>query len=202
MSRGRSKPLVSVIVPCFNAEAWIRDTLRSVAEQDLEDVEVVVVDDGSTDASASIVEGEFERVALLRTPNLGASHARNLGTRKARGSFLQYLDADDVLAPGKLRAQLCALKATNGDVAYGGWQVLQSSASGGSVPGYVVDRQMEGEAELALFTNFWCPPAAYLFRREVVERVGAWNEKLPIIQDARFALDCALRGAKFVYCPG
>jgi glycosyltransferase involved in cell wall biosynthesis len=202
MTGERSEPLVSVIIPCFNAEAWILDTLRSVADQGVTDVEIVVVDDGSTDASASIVQREFEGVVLVRTSNLGASHARNLGTEKARGSFFQYLDADDLLAPGKLRVQLDALEATNGDVAYGGWQELHGRTSGGSFPGRVVDRQIEGEPELALFSDFWCPPAAYLFRREVVERVGGWNEKLPIIQDARFALDCALQGARFVYCPG
>jgi glycosyltransferase involved in cell wall biosynthesis len=197
-----SEPLVSVIIPCFNAEAWIRDTLKSVADQGVRDVEIVVVDDGSTDNSASIVQREFERVVLVKTSNLGASHARNLGTEMARGLFYQYLDADDLLAPGKLRVQLSALETMNGDVAYGGWQELQGRASGGFLAGRVVDRLIEGEPELALFTNFWCPPAAYLFRREVVKQVGGWNENLPIIQDARFVLDCALHGARFVYCPG
>jgi hypothetical protein len=56
--------------------------------------------------------------------------------------------------------------------------------------------------EIDLFTDFWCPPAAYLFRRTIVERIGGFNEGLPVIQDARFALDCAIHGARFVYTPG
>ena len=61
---------------------------------------------------------------------------------------------------------------------------------------------MDGEPEIELFTDFWCPPAAYLFRRRLIDQVGGWNERLPVIQDARFALDCALHGATFVYCSG
>jgi hypothetical protein len=65
-----------------------------------------------------------------------------------------------------------------------------------------MQRKMEEEPEIALLVDFWCPPAAYLFHRELVKRVGGWNVNLPVIQDARFALDCALHGATFTYCRG
>jgi glycosyltransferase involved in cell wall biosynthesis len=202
LTLARGNLLVSVVIPCFNAEPWIRDALMSVASQGVAELEIVVVDDGSSDNSAGIVERECAEAVLVRTGNLGASHARNLGTEKARGSFVQYLDADDLLAPGKLRVQLDALEVTGADVAYGGWQEFRGEAGAAVSAGRVVDRRIEGDPEIALFTEFWCPPAAYLFRRDMVERVGGWNQELPIIQDARFALDCALRGARFVYCPG
>src|SRR5690349_4839929 len=130
----RATPVVSVIIPCFNGGEWIREALRSVADQDLKGVEVVVVDDGSTDDSAGIVQREFGYVTLERTSNLGASHARNLGTQKARGSFIQYLDADDMLAPSKLRAQISALEATGADVAYGGWEEFQDQTGTNRLP--------------------------------------------------------------------
>jgi glycosyltransferase involved in cell wall biosynthesis len=193
---------VTVIIPCFNAGSWIRDALVSVASQGISGIEIVVVDDGSTDDSASIVQRECAEAVLVRTGNRGASHARKIGTERARGTFIQYLDADDRLAAGKLRVQLAALETTSADVAYGGWQELHDSPGAGASLGRVVDRCIEGEPELALLTDFWSPPAVYLFRREVIERVGGWNEGLPIIQDARFVLDCALNGARFVYCPG
>jgi glycosyltransferase involved in cell wall biosynthesis len=199
---GRVGPLVSVIIPCCNGGPWIRDALRSIEQQDVTELEVVVVNDGSTDDSADIVAREFPHATLVTTANRGASHARNVGTAMARGAFVQYLDADDVLAPGKLGVQMSALEAARADVAYGGWQELEDRADDGSVPGRVVDRQMGGEPEIELFTDFWCPPAVYLFRRQMIEQVACWNERLPIIQDARFALDCALRGGRFVYCPG
>lgn len=192
---------VSIIIPCFNARPWIHDTLRSVVAQRIENLEVIVVDDGSTDGSDEIVRREFGFVNLVRTANQGASHARNLGTSLATGAFLQYLDADDLLAEGKLRAQIAALVESGADVAYGDWQNLAPSGVG-FAPGQVVARALSQEPALDLFGDFWCPPAAYLFRRGIVERVGRWNERLPVIQDARFALDCALHGGTFIYVKG
>lgn len=194
-------PLVSVIVPCYNAEPFIAETLASVYAQAGMHFEVIVVDDGSTDESAQIVRERFPAARLIQTPNRGPSHARNTGTREARGAYIQYLDADDMLAPGKVQRQVEALANSGADVAYGDWQRLVPDIDGAFVTGEVVRRQIRPPAEIDLFVDFWCPPAVYLFRREIVEKVGTWNENLPIIQDARFALDCALHGGSFIYVP-
>src|SRR3954449_13609629 len=114
-----TKPKISVVIPCFNAAAWIRETIRSVLGQQRNDLEIILIDDGSTDESAAIVEREFPSLSLTKTGNQGASAARNLGTTLARGEFIQYLDSDDLLAPGKLELQLRALEASGADVAYG-----------------------------------------------------------------------------------
>jgi glycosyltransferase involved in cell wall biosynthesis len=192
---------VTVIIPCHNAARWIRETLGSVRDQ-ADVAETIVVDDGSTDDSASIVAREFPAVQLIRTANCGASHARNTGTQAASGDLIQYLDADDLLTPGKINVQIKALTEAGADVAYGDWQRLVQRIPSEFVPGEIVAREMRQQPEIELFTDFWCPPAAYLFRRSIINSVGGWNENLPIIQDARFVLDCALRGAQFVYCPG
>jgi glycosyltransferase involved in cell wall biosynthesis len=188
----------------FNAERWIAETLASVEAQTYpaELVEIIVVDDGSADASAKIVAKQFPRVNLLRTPNGGASRARNAGTAVARGTFIQYLDADDLLVRDKLVRQIQALENTGADVAYGDWQGLILQDDGTFKDGDVMQRKMEEDPEIALLVDFWCPPAAYLFHHELVKRVGGWNIRLPVIQDARFALDCALHGATFTYCRG
>jgi len=193
---------VSVIIPSFNAEKWIRATIRSVQRQTVHDIEIIAVDDGSKDNTAAIIRSEFSEVQLIRTPNHGASHARTVGARAACGDFIQYLDADDLLTPGKIEIQLEALKNTGADVAYGDWQKLVPGENGEFVPGELFARKMRRTPEIELFTDFWCPPAAYLFRRRIVESVGGWNQNLPIIQDARYVLDCALAGAHFAYCPG
>jgi FkbM family methyltransferase len=195
---------VSVIVPCFNAREWIRDALRSVLDQDMGDVEIIVVDDGSTDGSPEIIAREYPEVELVRSEHRGPSTARNLGTRRSTGDYIQYLDADDLLGSGKLELQLRALADTGADVVYGDWLELRPTPSGTGelVTGRRVARRIDGAPEIALFTDFWSPPAAYLFRRGIVERVGGWRADLPVIQDARFVLDCALHGGRFVYCPG
>lgn len=192
---------VSIIIPCFNADRWINGTLRSALEQDC-DKEIIVIDDGSTDDSADIIKKDFPSVRLIESEQRGASAARNIGTRESKGEFIQYLDADDMLAPGKLKIQLESLRKTRADVAYGDWQKLINAESGKYVKGEVVSRRIQNP-EIDLFTtDSWCPMAAYLFRRSIVEKMGGWNERLPVIEDVRFQTDCALSGAKFIYCPG
>jgi len=193
---------VSVVIPCYNSARWIRETLASVLQQGEDPIEIIAIDDGSTDDTAAIIERDFPAVRLVRTANRGASRARNHGTELASGEFIQYLDADDLLMPGKLGIQLKAMEQTGADAAYGDWQKLVLDENGGFVEGEITAKQMGRLAEIALFTDFWCPPATYLFRRSIVEKVGGWNESLPVIQDARFALDCALHGGKFTYCSG
>jgi glycosyltransferase involved in cell wall biosynthesis len=194
--------MISVIIPCYNARAFVIECLESVFAQACAQIETILVDDGSSDGSADAVASAFgSAVRLIRTPNRGPGAARTLGTTLATGEFIQYLDADDLLAPGKLRAQIAVLEEAQADVAYGDWQKLTASSNGIFQAGPIVSRMIEGDAETALLTDFWCPPAAYLFRREIVEKVS-WNLGLPVIQDARFALDCAMRGARFIYCSG
>jgi hypothetical protein len=100
---------VSIVIPAFNAADTIRDALRSVTEQTFRNCEILVVDDGSQDATADIVTGEFPGIRLLRQPNAGPAAARNRGIAESRGEWLAFLDADDVWFPWKLEWQLqCA----------------------------------------------------------------------------------------------
>jgi glycosyltransferase involved in cell wall biosynthesis len=194
--------LMSVIIPCFNAQKWVRETLASVYNQGIKDIETILIDDGSTDESAQIVKKEFPSVQLIQIKNSGPSCARNLGTQMAQGEFIQYLDADDLLAPHKLHTQLHKLQASGSDIAYGNWQKLIETKENLFQLGTLVTPYLK-DPEIDLFTgSFWCPPAAYLFRRSIVEKVGRWREDYPIIQDARFMFDCALKGARFVACGG
>jgi glycosyltransferase involved in cell wall biosynthesis len=189
---------VSVIIPCFNAERYIGETMQTVFAQHDVELEVIVIDDGSTDNSASVVEREFPSARVIRTPNRGVSAARNLGIELATGDYFQFLDADDLLAPGKLALQTHALSQPGPDVAYGAWQRFGANSVTSFVPGETVSRRLT-QPEIDLFTDFWCPPAVYLFKRHIVEQVGGFRPELPVIQDARFALDCALHGARFTH---
>jgi len=96
---------VSVIIPAFNAARYIRSSLMSVLEQDYKNVEIIVVDDGSTDSTREIVQ-EFGKVKYLRQLNRGQGAARNAGIAVARGDFFAFLDADDLWLPTKLRYQM------------------------------------------------------------------------------------------------
>jgi glycosyltransferase involved in cell wall biosynthesis len=194
--------LISVVIPCYNAKPYITATIESVLAQRRVSFEIILVDDGSSDGSADLVESRFPGVTVHRTANQGPSAARNYGTDRSRGEFIQYLDADDLLAADKLQIQISALLLTDAEVAYGDWLRFQMQPDGTKAVQERFERQLGSSPELDLFTHFWCPPAAYLIRRRAVDRVGGWRTDLPVIQDARFILDCVLNGSQFVYCAG
>ncbi len=105
-------PEVSVVIPAYNAERTLGETLASAVGQTFEDLEILVVDDGSKDATADIARGDGdERVRVLSTPNRGVAEARNLGIGEARGQFIAFLDSDDVWKPSKLERQVTLLRA-------------------------------------------------------------------------------------------
>ena len=108
-------PLISVIVPAYNAEIFIRRTLDSILAQTYTNIEILVVDDGSQDRTAEIVESFVEkdsRVTLLKQKNAGVATARNLAIEKSRGEYIAPIDADDIWYPQKLEKQVqCMLEA-------------------------------------------------------------------------------------------
>ena len=99
------------MVPCYNAARYLDEALASVWAQQVPNVDVVVVDDGSTDGSAAVAAEHGPAVTVLGQPNLGISAARNRGIFAARGELIAFLDADDVWTPGSLAARLAALEA-------------------------------------------------------------------------------------------
>jgi glycosyltransferase involved in cell wall biosynthesis len=192
---------VSVIIPCFNAAPWIEQTLKSAVEQWGAEMEIIVIDDGSTDDSAQIVAQRFPQVRLVKAAHQGVSSSRRLGTEMASGEYIQYLDADDILAKGKIANQLKCFEKNGCDVVYGDWQKLLRNEDNEFRPGPIVTDKIQADVDVAILEGFWHPPAAYLFKSTIAKQT-AWREEYPVIQDARFVLDCALKGAIFYYCPG
>ena len=98
-----SDPLVSILVPAYNAARWIEETLRSAIDQTWSRKEIIIVDDGSSDNTASVVRPhECSFVKLVAQENQGAARARNRALSLAQGDYIQWLDADDLLAPDKV----------------------------------------------------------------------------------------------------
>src|SRR5271156_1459545 len=100
-----SAPLVSIVIPCYNQSKFIRRTLVSVLQNKYRPIEILVIDDGSTDDSAALVQAmraKFPEVKLLQKQNGGVSSARNFGVQKAASEYVAFLDADDLFYPDTL----------------------------------------------------------------------------------------------------
>jgi glycosyltransferase involved in cell wall biosynthesis len=97
--RDGEAPLVSIVMPCFNNEAYVAEAIDSALGQTYDNIEVIVIDDGSTDGSLDIIRSYGDRITWRTGPNEGACAARNKGLALARGEFIKFLDADDILLP-------------------------------------------------------------------------------------------------------
>lgn len=192
--------MISIIIPAYNAEKTIIQTLDSVYNQTYKHLEIIVVNDGSTDSTIDLLRNYSKPLEIISIANSGVSKARSIGFLKSKGEYIQYLDSDDLLLPNKLSVQLEGLIQNNSDIAYGDWQKIKLNDKKITIQESIC-RKIENDIEIALFTDFWCPPAALLYSRRICNKLS-WRENLPIIQDARYLLDAVITGGKIIYTPG
>lgn len=170
--------LISVVMPCYNAAAYLAEAVASVMGQSHGNVELIIVDDGSTDGSTDIaveLAGRYpERIRQVFTSRLGPYPARNHGLRIARGEFIAFLDADDWWLPETLEKLLAALLAHAADLAYCGWQNV---GVGLERPPHVPPEYEKGDAVEAFLRSCPWPIHAALLRRNLVERLGGFSER-------------------------
>ncbi len=185
------QPLVSILIPTYNSQEWIAETLRSALAQSWQRKEIIVVDDGSTDHTLSIARRfESNCLKVVAQDNQGAAAARNQAFSLSQGDYLQWLDADDLMAPDKLALQVAALQrsATRRTIASCSWGWFM----------YRYDR-----AKL-IPTALWCdlPPLEWLIRkmgqhlfmptstwlvsRELTEVAGPWDTRMLVDDDGEY----------------
>jgi len=184
-----STPRVSVVIPCYNAERYIASTLRSVVSQEWPELEVIVVDDGSTDASPTIVKSRFPDVTLLRQQNAGVAAARNRGIAHASGEWIAFIDADDYWLPGKLGEQWKHLRERPGcRMSYTGWHVWASEAEAPddtllSDLAHRVSHGATGWIYTQLLTDCVVWTSTVLMHRSLFDEIGTFDADLRIGED-------------------
>lgn len=208
-------PEVSIIIPAYNTEAYVQQAIDSALNQTVSNIEVIIVDDGSTDSTVSVVKHiRDSRVKLLvNTQNLGVSGARNRALAEARGNWIAVLDSDDWYAPERLERLLQVAKHENADIVADDlylirdgentpWTTLlgQGKAQLFSVqqidPVYFVETDVYGQPGLHL--GFSKP----LFKRSfLVKHNIQYNPGLKYAEDFWFTFSCLIRGARFYLVP-
>jgi glycosyltransferase involved in cell wall biosynthesis len=198
-------PLVSILIPCYNAENWLAEAVESALTQTCNNKEIIIVDDGSTDGSLDIAK-QFEStsVKIISQLNQGASAARNRAYAECQGDFIQYLDADDLLAPDKIERQIQLLQQDQlGYVASGEWaRFYQSPAEAQFIPQPLwTDLEPIDWLTTAWQAHQMMHPAAWLIPRSIAEQAGGWNESLSLNDDGEYFCRVVLasRGIKFCW---
>lgn len=178
-----NKTLVSIIIPSYNSKDFLKEAVSSALNQSYKPIEIIVVDDGSTDGTKDLFP-EFERCGVLcfRIDNGGASNARNHGLEKANGVYIQFLDADDILLPSKIETQLAFMEEQQADLCYVPWLDFKK------VPGDLNHKSFKFKhlnhstprtgKELMIsygMDNWYIPTLAWLVRKDMIEKAGYWN---------------------------
>ena len=199
---------VSILIPCWNAARTVAQTIRSALDQTWPNVEVVAVDDGSTDDTLCILRSfESERVIVFSRPNQGAGPAKNWALREATGDFIQYLDSDDMLSPDKIEDQIRVMTepGRESEIAFCRWSHFsRDDASDAHFLHFPRYHDYEDPLEMlcAMWSDDWMiPNHGWMIRRGLAERIGEWDGH---VRDTRSFTDdfeyftralCAAKGA-------
>jgi len=198
-------PLVSVVIPCFNAEPYLVAAVESALGQSGARTEVIAVNDGSRDGSlAALHRLAGPRVRVIDQPNRGASAARNAGLRLAQGDYVQFLDADDLLAPGKVASQVGRLAGAGpGTVASGRWARF-TARPGEHEPtpsALFADLAPVDYLAINIREGLMMHPAAWLVPAAVARAAGPWNEQLSLNDDGEYFARVVLASAGVAFVP-
>jgi len=199
-------PLVSILIPAFNAERWIAATLASALEQTWPNKEIIVVDDGSTDKTA-VIARQFTTpaVRIVANPNRGAAAARNAAFSLSRGAYIQWLDADDLLSPNKIELQMKLLlrlssRRVLASCAFGKFMYRRnhaifkpSSLWSDLTPNEWLIRKM-GQ-------NLFMQTATWLVSRELTEAAGPWNTEMVSDDDGEYFCRVLLNAKEIRFVP-
>jgi glycosyltransferase involved in cell wall biosynthesis len=202
-------PLVSVLIPAYNAERYLAEALDSVLAQTWPHLHVVVVDDGSKDATLEVARRyESEKIQVVaQSENRGQTATLNRALREAQGDFIQYFDADDVMDARKIEVQVRRLMdEPGGTVATAAWARFYEDDLGTATFKREHDWR-DYEKPIEWLVDDWTgqgtmPPGAWLYPRSVVERTGPWHEDLTLNNDMEYFTRAVLESRKIVFCPG
>lgn len=197
---------VTVIIPAFNAAGFIENTIVSVLNQSCKNIELVIVNDGSTDNTQEVIEyytSKYpDKIYALRQSNRGAAAARNAGLKMARGQYIQFLDADDILSADKIEKQLKILSENPDCIVGCRWVRFRQSVNntiGKEGPHESIAKDLPPVEWLLQYHTMLIH--AWLIPRDLIDRSGPWREDLSYNDDGEFMYRVVKQCKKILYCP-
>lgn len=200
------EPLVSICIPCHNAERWLDRALASVFEQTWPRCEIILVDDGSIDNSVKVAEAYLDRgIRILSQSNRGQCAACNSALKHSQGEYIKFFDADDILSPDSISLQVKALQAQPGAIAYGEWArfhekpdealfVTRSGWHDANAIDWLVEIWSDGHPMMQC--------GQFLIPKCILDQAGGWDESLSLINDFEFFARLVLTAGNVVFTPG
>ncbi len=197
-------PLVTIIITCYNSEKYIHQNVMSVLQQTYGQLEVIVVNDGSTDQSRTILEAFNDpRLRIIHQENHGCNHARNQGFKLSQGDYLMFLDSDDLLHPSKIEEQVRIVEKQTTDVLISGaWLSFETSVEETTFSQNPLFRNFNDPIEYILTawkTNSMIQPGVWLISRKLMEHAGLWNEELRSDDDGDFIIRLLCKASCVLY---
>ncbi len=194
------EPLVTIAIPCFNAERSLAVCVESALAQSWPTTEIIIVDDGSADRSVEIARGFDGKVRVISTGHRGGNYARNQAQQQARGEWVQFLDADDFLEPEKIERQFAeSSDGAEADVIYS--PVWVETSAGETTARRLGD--VATDSDLYAQWLGWRLPqtGGCLWRTRAIEALGGWNETQPCCQEHELYWRAIQAGLRFVFAP-
>lgn len=192
--------LVSILIPCYNAERFIAQAIESALAQTWPEKEVIVVDDGSTDGSLAVIQEFGAAIRFETRPNQGGNRARNRLLALANGTWVQYLDADDYLLPDKVAQQMAFLGGhPDTDIVFGPITIDHWSEAGSRLELVPIPERLDHWILLARW--FLPQTGAPLWRKDAITAVGGWKDDQLTCQEHELYLRLLQAGRRFEYCP-
>lgn len=196
-------PLVSIIIPCYNNQSFIQEAIASAINQTYNNVEIIVIDDGSTDDSLEIIKGFGDKIYWETGKNTGAPLARNRGIELAQGEYIKFLDADDILLPDcieKQIAQATQLPPERKAIIYG--DAIWVDQHNQVIPSYPLRSRQPDEDTIAHILANSPLTSCPLHKREYLLEIGGFDPTLPRGQEYDLHLRLVLAGVEFVHYAG
>ena len=189
-------PLVSVIIPTYNYARYIHLAIASVLHQSYPNIEIIVVDDGSTDNTQEVLEGYGKQVHLVRQENLGASAARNRGIAEASGEYIAFLDADDAYRMHNIEAKVHYLEThPEHDWCYSDWAWVdkhrQTLMYGHEPKVSLANIRAEGDILPLALQGYRLGTNVFMYRRSLIEETGLFDPALKVLEDFDYMLRAA-----------